>query len=1311
MMSTIETVTSLKDYEYVWIYNWDVTEEKFYCIPYERGQARDVVKNAIAVQLSASFAETYNHLLVITKSLESFNHRFDTTLNFDAFGISKIVNFNKNDFNKNDKPVGHLIMNQLTPEEIMNKENQGIPLLIFCRKAKELYTLLKSNYYFYHIDAMANYRDTISCFFNLRRILTRFRNHLPEGEKEFNSRGLFRVTSNNDKNCYAVEKTLRYVSENSLEYFNPSYRITSFDIEAARFDKHFPGGGTKLDRVCTVAFQTKLVVAEEKTLPSPPSGIVSHIPEAPTPKLTDYDRCYTSDYDRCYTDVLAYVPDRTIWPEILKRVQKANSKFNLYLYQTERSLLTNVIRYMERPDSIYLTGWNIIHFDYPFLANRLLYHGLIPHYIGDKSLRRMYGQNKSSQVFDLAPPWKLSIDSMECRKRYFPRTLPVNPPSNAIDETARTLLLSNAEEKREQDEKREEKDEKQGDEEGGGGDGGGEGGGEREGKGKLAIDIMEIHEIYKQMEEERNEMERKETHPEEEEKHPLLYERANPEETIKQARIDYLTRLVTYNVRDVELVSQLNEKLQVIKTLVPLSQMADLNPGDCVHYNTTRVGVTYMRNHFESLIFAPIDENFEIWRRQHTDCGLLPAIEGNNSYAEMDGSCDRGKKGTYKGATVFDPAVGVFTRVPQTILGCLDFASLYPSIMRTYNVMRGYVSRIKLSAYAEKKETYDRHFHCLIQEDYAYLSLKSIDGTAAPIADLCTELIRKRKLNKTKAPTIANALKIIVNSLYGICGLAGTLLYDEAVATMITGFGRHHLTSLKKYFERRYESRVLYGDTDSIFLCCDTPEHLRNSHSPFEALKAMADEYNATQLPATMQLSAECTFDCILFVRKKLYLAKMSADCGGGYKVSGFPQRLELQTHALMTRTIHAILDTLSANRHPQNQSRLVGEICMELFENITRDDCGAEAKNIHNNREERDVIKIKVRPLEEYKSEQSRNYYVGMLYERETGKKITGSYIYIPVYDIIPIVRQLPGKRFSTCLIQNYDERVHIINKSASITEFFSKTFDPILDAVRKNVSDDDNDDNDDDNEDDDDDDSNSPTNSNSPANSNSPTNSNLDEKNQFLKRMSERYKSSLLNKSLIKYQKCGFNIRVMGDISNFSNRDKINWLPIDFDYLWDKYPFYSTTQHGEIFDNFINKSSANSNKNILRNVVLNINVYPSYAVLADDNTSLKLISKKKFACLDELGKNIRALVKNKELISRIKIRVKNITDFSQFQSFLTLFGFIYDEKEKEKETLQTEETAIEETDPIAEAKNHLLILPFIAIKMDQNGVSFTFF
>ena len=307
--------------------------------------------------------------------------------------------------------------------------------------------------------------------------------------------------------------------------------------------------------------------------------------------------------------------------------------------------------YFTYPDAVFVTGWNIINFDYKSLLKRLIYYNLIPNYLSDRLYKFCSLQDK---VCDIAPPWKLSIDTMACRKRFFPRHLPVNPPSNSIDITAKFLLSNDT--------------------------------------GKFDINIMKINQIYRSM------------------------ERGDDIEGV----INYLRDLIIYDIKDVELVTKLNGVLQIIQILVPLSQLADLIPGDCVHYNTTKIGVNFMKNQFQSVIIAPIDTNI-VYNNNNNNIGLL---KKKKKRREEDKEI-RGKKGTYKGATVLEPITGIhLSNNDDILLGSVDFASLYPNIMMSNEIIRGYVKRVSKINY---KKEWDDYFTCLSIPDDSknfYLSCK-----------------------------------------------------------------------------------------------------------------------------------------------------------------------------------------------------------------------------------------------------------------------------------------------------------------------------------------------------------------------------------------------------------------------------------------------------------------------------------------------------------------------------------------------------------------------------------------------------------
>jgi DNA polymerase-2 len=66
----------------------------------------------------------------------------------------------------------------------------------------------------------------------------------------------------------------------------------------------------------------------------------------------------------------------------------------------------------------------------------------------------------------------------------------------------------------------------------------------------------------------------------------------------------------------------------------------------------------------------------------------------------------------------------------------------------------------------------------------------------------------------------SNAIKILMNSFYGVLGTPACRFYNPALANSITGAGREILLWSKRWFETA-GYKVLYGDTDSLFVASD----------------------------------------------------------------------------------------------------------------------------------------------------------------------------------------------------------------------------------------------------------------------------------------------------------------------------------------------------------------------------------------------------------------------------------------------------------------------------------------------------------
>jgi DNA polymerase-2 len=79
-------------------------------------------------------------------------------------------------------------------------------------------------------------------------------------------------------------------------------------------------------------------------------------------------------------------------------------------------------------------------------------------------------------------------------------------------------------------------------------------------------------------------------------------------------------------------------------------------------------------------------------------------------------------------------------------------------------------------------------------------------------------LFPRREAAQRAGDTVAsNAIKILMNSFYGVLGTPACRFFNPALANSITGTGRELLLWSKRWFEQA-GFRVLYGDTDSLFV-------------------------------------------------------------------------------------------------------------------------------------------------------------------------------------------------------------------------------------------------------------------------------------------------------------------------------------------------------------------------------------------------------------------------------------------------------------------------------------------------------------
>jgi len=225
-------------------------------------------------------------------------------------------------------------------------------------------------------------------------------------------------------------------------------------------------------------------------------------------------------------------------------------------------------------------------------------------------------------------------------------------------------------------------------------------------------------------------------------------------------------RLAAYNLRDCELVSRIFAQTRLLDFALARSVITGLNPD--------RLGGSVAS--FDNLYLPRLHRAGFVAPNASTDHSASP------------------------GGFVLDSQPGLYDHVLV-----LDFKSLYPSIIRTFAIdPLGLVlaQRGDLSAGDTVPGFAGARF--------------ARSGHILPA--LITALWQQRDAAKAAddAP-LSQAIKIIMNSFYGVLGSPGCRFFDARLASSITRRGHEILLRTRERIEASGH-RVIYGDTDSVFV-------------------------------------------------------------------------------------------------------------------------------------------------------------------------------------------------------------------------------------------------------------------------------------------------------------------------------------------------------------------------------------------------------------------------------------------------------------------------------------------------------------
>jgi DNA polymerase-2 len=247
--------------------------------------------------------------------------------------------------------------------------------------------------------------------------------------------------------------------------------------------------------------------------------------------------------------------------------------------------------------------------------------------------------------------------------------------------------------------------------------------------------------------------------------------RARAQEVLRLYREDR-ARFVDYNRTDARLALEILERLNVIDLAVERSLLTGM-PLDRVSSSIAAFDFRYLT---------------ELRRRRV----VAPSVGAGAAAGEPQ-----------SGGYVMEPIAGLHANV-----AVLDFRSLYPTVIRTFQI-----DPLNL------RESGDEDADALVAPSgSAFLRRRGI------LTELLDELMPRREEARRAGDGVkSHAIKILMNSFYGVLGTPACRFYDPRLANAITSFGQELLLWCKARIEAGGR-RVLYGDTDSLFVEMRDPD-------------------------------------------------------------------------------------------------------------------------------------------------------------------------------------------------------------------------------------------------------------------------------------------------------------------------------------------------------------------------------------------------------------------------------------------------------------------------------------------------------
>lgn len=384
---------------------------------------------------------------------------------------------------------------------------------------------------------------------------------------------------------------------------------------------------------------------------------------------------------------------------------------------------------------------------------------------------------------------------------------------------------------------------------------------------------------------------------------------------LQNGNADTRARLARYCIKDALLPQRLLDKLMYVYNYVEMARV-------------TGVPLSYLLGRGQMIKVLS-----QLMRKGKTLSLVVPNLGHQGGGAQ-------GGDDTYEGATVLDAKSGFYTEPVAT----LDFASLYPSIMQAHNLC--YTTLVRKEEV--KNFSPDQIERTPTGDVFVRPSVR--EGV---LPQILTELLSARKrakadLKKEKDPfkkAVLDgrqlALKVSANSVYGFTGATVGKLPCLEISSSTTAFGRQMIEHTKNLVEKKYnkangyeyDSEVVYGDTDSVFVKFGNPDVAESMRLGEEAAILITETFMKP-----IKLEFEKVYSPLLLVSKKRYagLIYTNPDTSKG------PDKMDMKgletvrrdNCGLVRSVLNNVLNKLLYDQDPDAAVAYVKRVISDLLQN-----------------------------------------------------------------------------------------------------------------------------------------------------------------------------------------------------------------------------------------------------------------------------------------------------------------------------------------------------------------------------------------